>query len=149
MQEVWRGRVWSARPMIVVEDHGDSALLWFPKGSRWRAPVTPPERVRADLRLDRIMDSLALEDWVLNELMEEYSSLWLVNCGARHTVRVVWDADGKFVDWYVNFEEPCSRTADGFQFMDLMLDIMVQPDLTWHLKDEDGIPGHARPRIDR
>jgi hypothetical protein len=137
IKEVWHRKVWAARPMTVVEDQGDSAVLWLPKGSRWRAPVAPPTRPRDGIRLESIMASLELNDWVLEERTEEYSSLWLINCGAGHTVRVFWDPNDEFVDWYVNLEEPCSRTWAGFEFMDLMLDIVVQPDLSWHIKDED------------
>src|SRR5690606_25399999 len=32
---------------------------------------------------------------------------------------------------------PFRRTKIGFQTMDLMLDILVRPDRTWEMKDED------------
>ncbi|MFD8421032.1 DUF402 domain-containing protein [Streptomyces sp. NPDC059466] len=41
-------------------------------------------------------------------------------------------------NWYVNFEHPARRTPDGFDTLDLTVDLVVAPDLsrlTW--KDED------------
>jgi predicted RNA-binding protein associated with RNAse of E/G family len=41
-------------------------------------------------------------------------------------------------DWYINLEDPLRRTFIGFDYMDQLLDIIVQPDLTgWFWKDED------------
>jgi predicted RNA-binding protein associated with RNAse of E/G family len=40
--------------------------------------------------------------------------------------------------WYVNLEEPLRRTAQGFDYLDQFLDVIVKPDLSgWHWKDED------------
>lgn len=42
-------------------------------------------------------------------------------------------------NWYVNFEHPTTRTADGFDTFDLTVDLVVDPDLsrlTWKDKDE-------------
>ncbi len=41
VQEVWRGRLWSARPLTVVEDERDRLVLWCPRGTRWRTATTP------------------------------------------------------------------------------------------------------------
>ncbi|MEX1103331.1 MAG: DUF402 domain-containing protein, partial [Dehalococcoidia bacterium] len=137
LQEIWRGRVWSARPMRVVEDDGDRAALWFPKGTLWMAPTTPPYRPRAGTRGERLMASLELGDWVHAEFPWDVSSIWLVEPGVSHAVWVSWREDGSHLGWYVNLQEPFVRTDRGFKYMDLMLDVVVNPDRSWYWKDED------------
>jgi hypothetical protein len=44
---------------------------------------------------------------------------------------------GTFRGWYVNVQEPVRRTPVGFDVVDLTLDIVVRPDLSWYWKDED------------
>jgi predicted RNA-binding protein associated with RNAse of E/G family len=50
---------------------------------------------------------------------------------------VSWLPSGEHWGWYVNLQEPFERTAGGFRTMDLVLDVIVDPDLTWRWKDED------------
>jgi hypothetical protein len=39
--------------------------------------------------------------------------------------------------WYVNFQRPMRRTAIGFDTFDLLLDLVIAPDLSrWDWKDE-------------
>lgn len=39
-QEFWRGRLWAARPLTVVEDSGDRLVLWIPEGTGSPGPLT-------------------------------------------------------------------------------------------------------------
>ncbi|MSQ24240.1 MAG: DUF402 domain-containing protein [Chloroflexi bacterium] len=66
-------------------------------------------------------------------------TLWLTRPGDSHSVGVYWEAGGdRLLQWYVNMQEPLRRTAIGFDSSDLILDLVVAPDLTsWHWKDED------------
>jgi predicted RNA-binding protein associated with RNAse of E/G family len=57
--------------------------------------------------------------------------------GASHSVYVQWDRDGEFVGWYANLEEPWRDTTLGFDTTDHLLDVWVDPDRSWRLKDED------------
>ena len=44
----------------------------------------------------------------------------------------------KLRSWYINLEDPLRRTSIGLDFMDQILDIIVEPDLSnWYWKDED------------
>lgn len=38
--------------------------------------------------------------------------------------------------WYINFQRPYVRTAMGVETFDLLVDIVVRPDLTWTWKGE-------------
>lgn len=100
-QEVWKDRVWAARPFTVVEDDGERLLLWMPRGTRRKVPMTPPSRRDPATLDDRIIELLARRDWVYVD------HLWL------------------------------RRTPLGFRAMDLLLDVVVEPDLRWRWKDEE------------
>ena len=53
VREIWHGRVWKARPWIVVQDEPDLLVLWLPAGSRTMVPKGKPV--------------LPLGDWALEE----------------------------------------------------------------------------------
>jgi predicted RNA-binding protein associated with RNAse of E/G family len=44
---------------------------------------------------------------------------------------------GPLTCWYVNFERPPSWRPDGWDTLDLALDLVVDPDGGWRWKDED------------
>lgn len=55
-----------------------------------------------------------------------------------HAIWLFWDAtDWSFIGYYINLQTPLVRTSVGFDTADLLLDIQVAPDLSWHWKDED------------
>lgn len=137
LQEVWRGRLWSARPLTVVEDRGDSVALWCPRGTPWKTATTPPTRPRAPTRAERFVASLTRGDWVLGDFTWDVATLAFMRAGDWHAVWVSWREDGGGWGWYINLQRPFHRTAWGLQTMDLMLDIIVAPDRRWRWKDED------------
>jgi len=64
--------------------------------------------------------------------------------GDWFTVSRFFRPDDPEPGWYVNFERPHTRTAIGIDTFDLLLDLVVAPDLsTWTWKDEDEY-AHAR-----
>ena len=78
-------------------------------------------------------------DWVLADYRQQIETLRLVTPDTSHSVLLLW-AEGheEFLTWYVNLEEPLSRTAIGFDYMEQVLDIEISQDLSeWHWKDED------------
>jgi hypothetical protein len=101
------------------------------------APTTPPDRPRAATRGERLIISLALGDWVYTDATWDVSSLWFVEPGAKHCTWMSWDASGDQLGWYINLQEPFLRTDRGFQYMDLMLDVVIRPDGSWRWKDDD------------
>lgn len=128
LREVWRGRVWSAKPVTVVQDGPDLVALYMAPGTRWKQPRT----------LDGGPLRLPAEDWLLADVewLGGYA-LHLATPGAGHSVVGLWQADGTFSHWHVNLQEPLRRTSLGFDYMDQLLDIVVSPDLSeWAWKDE-------------
>ena len=137
LHEMCGGRVWAARPMTLVADDGDEVALWFPRGTRWKAPTTPPTRVREPTRGERLATCAVLRDWVFADAAWDVSTLVLMRAGEWHAVWISWLADGRQWGWYVNLEEPYRRTTLGFETMDLMLDVIIELDRSWRWKDED------------
>ena len=134
VREIWQGRVWSARPVIVVKDTPEMLILYLPVGTPYKQPrtldgkeVTPTTRVEGE--------------WLLvdNVWPEDGECLRLVIPGEPYSVLCFWlEEHSKFRDWYINLEDPLRRTLIGFDYMDQLLDIIVRPDLSgWHWKDED------------
>ena len=137
LQEEWRGKLWAARPLVVVEDSDERMVCWCPRGTVRKIPAPPPGRPRPPTRIEHVTLALTLGDWVLEDHEWDVSTLWLIDPNAWHAVWVSFRADGSHLGWYVNFQEPYSRTENGLRAMDLMLDILVSPDRTWRWKDQD------------
>jgi hypothetical protein len=137
VQEVWRDRVWAARPMTVVQDTHDFVVLWFPRGTLWKRPIVPPARHVDGSRAIRLASCLELGDWAFEDAEWDVSTLWLMRAGDWHAQWVSWLEDGSHWGWYVNLQEPFRRTARGFETMDLVLDVLIDPDRSWRWKDED------------
>ncbi|MBW3589331.1 MAG: DUF402 domain-containing protein [Actinobacteria bacterium] len=137
LQDVWDGKLWSARPMKVVEDSGGRIILWKPKGTRWKVPVTPPVRPKADNRGERVAQLMIHRDWLFEDREWDVSTLWIIEEGRGCAILASWFDDSKFWGWYVNLQEQYSRKATTLQTMDLALDILIDSDRSWRWKDED------------
>ncbi len=128
LREVWRGRVWTGRPVTVVRDTPELVALHMPPGAVWKAARTPqgePKRLPGG-------------DWILGDAVRYGSALRLSQPGAAHSVEALFKENDDFVCWYINLEEAQRRTPIGFDYMDQTLDIVVYPDLSgWWWKDED------------
>ncbi len=129
LREIWRGRVWSGRPVTVAMDEQDLLGLYIPAGATWKRPVALDEGI---LRLPK-------SEWTLVDTRQPIDALRLATPGADHSVLLLWpEGHGDLTCWYVNLEEPLRRTPRGFDYMDQTLDIVISPDFSdWHWKDED------------
>jgi len=125
VQEVWQGKVWSARPMIVAEDRPDFIALWFPQGTVWQAPTTPDDAHRAETRGERLTECLSREERAYRQVEWDVSSIWLAWPEARLSIWPSWTDEFTPLGWYVNLQEAFVRTGRGFHWMDQMLDIIA------------------------
>ncbi len=105
VQEVWRDRVWAAKPMRVVRDDGDCVALWFPKGTRWKAPTLhptlPPGR---GIFVERGVFDPVIAERVREEGLEV----------ARRAERDEWPFDGRWADWRPDPSWPLPELARGW-----------------------------------
>jgi Protein of unknown function (DUF402) len=132
-----RGAVMTAIPMRVVADSAERTVLYLAPNTAFRGARTPAGTKVHDL-----------SSWVSMDLVWAGGSLIrLIEPGAWNCVDVEFGAAGEFVGWYVNFQEPFQRAGSRFETVrfdtvrfdtvDLVLDLVVAPDRSWRLKDED------------
>ena len=64
--------------------------------------------------------------------------LMLHRRGDPYSVWHFWTGDDRaFSAWYVNSKRPYELTSIGFDTQDFELDLVVSPDGSWRLKDDD------------
>ncbi|MFE4800369.1 DUF402 domain-containing protein [Streptomyces sp. NPDC056708] len=134
------GRVWSAKALRVIADTGEALVTACAPGAQALWPSLYA-KARADgnrtVRTEAF-DAMARGEWELEPGVWQETELLLWKPPA------VWFSINAFYttaglrNWYVNFEHPTRRTDDGFDTLDLTVDLVIDPDLstlTW--KDED------------
>jgi len=137
VREIWQGKIWTARPMIVVQDNAELIALHIPPNTLWQhhygqngKSITIHERLK--------------NKWILNDTIwgKTHGFLKLAIPGESYSVLLFWDyTDNKFLYWYINLEDPeipIHRTAMGFDYIDQILDVIIQSNLKdWRWDDED------------
>jgi len=89
--------------------------------------------------LPRGQRKLAALETLLYRVVEarlEHATLNFFQSGAWSRISLGWRGPA-FTGWYVNFERPYVVTAWGLSTMDLVLDLLIDPDGTPHWKDRD------------
>lgn len=116
------------RPAVVVRDTPEVVALYLEDGAYWRGAET----------LEGHTLRVPWQEWKLGEPRRWYNhGLRIYLPGEAWSISVAWTPDWRMLFWYVNVEEPLSRTEDGFAYMDWTLDVVVAPDLRSHFwKDE-------------
>ncbi|MBN1643708.1 MAG: DUF402 domain-containing protein [Dehalococcoidales bacterium] len=130
IREIWQNRIWSARPVIVAQDTPELLALYSPCDTIFKQPVTidgkrPTVQTRKDC------------NWIINDSKwpGEISGdgLRLTIPGKDYSIVIFFNRNS----WYINFEDPLIRTDKGFDYMDMLLDAIVEFDLkSWYWKDE-------------
>jgi predicted RNA-binding protein associated with RNAse of E/G family len=129
LREIWRGRVWEARPAVVVEDAPDRRSFFIPAGTVAQLP--------ADERGELLR--LPADEWRLREVRVTQDVLSFEDPEAAHAVLGLFD-DGWLSGWYVNLQSPLRPSTVGFDYQDHVLDVLVSADLrTWRWKDEEDL----------
>ncbi len=135
VRNVWHGRVFSAYPLVVVEDTADLVVLFIPAGAVWKKPV------RADGSNVRIPHG----DWTLqDDVWYGHGALRFFPTAEAHAV-LAWRGPAGIARWYINLESRCRRTPLGWDMRDHFVDIDYRDG--WHaprLKDQDElVTAHA------
>lgn len=141
-RDVFGGRSWTEAPERVLRADGRSvtAALW--PGVKTLASVDfIASQGDVDARAQRVrsLDSLADGTFELGVwTWQRTSFVTEVAAGRWFSVARLYDGEtGRLTCWYVNFERPPSWRADGWDTMDLAVDLVVEPDGRWRWKDED------------
>lgn len=115
--------------MTVVEDGLESTVLYLAPGTPFLAPGDGDGNPTRDLYNWQLVP----RTWM------GHGRLSILRPGVAHSVNAMWNGrDREFLCWYVNLQAPFRRTKIGFDSMDHVLDLVIEPDLRrcrW--KDED------------
>ena len=130
IRELWRGRVWYARPATVVRDDDHVTMLHV----RGRATAKEPvDHLGTPLRIPIV------PEWTFRDT--ERGDNWNLSFAfpdTPYSVILGYEADGTFREYYVNLQTPLVRTEIGFDTVEHILDVTIAPDRTrWAWKDED------------
>lgn len=138
-RDVFGGKVWSATPFRAVSDTDDLLAMVLVPGAEKLASTSWIEWCRTgdEAVRNRGLPHLASGRWELDTwTWRDITRLSLLLPGAYFSVDVC-ARRGEFVQWYINFERPYVRTDVGIDTFDLLLDLVVEPDLSYRWKDED------------
>ena len=134
LREMWDGKIWSARPAMVVQDNPGLMAFYIPTG-------TVSRRRRAADGSPATVDNRIRSEWILSEEVEqpEYERLKLTIPGSGYSVIIISNfGAGTLSSWYINLEEPIGKTRLSYDYIDLLLDVIISPDLSeWRWDDED------------
>ncbi|HET9381584.1 MAG TPA: DUF402 domain-containing protein [Streptomyces sp.] len=122
------------RPVTVVRDDAEVLAVWLAPGTECEKPAladgTPPHLEPLTTRYTKPRTAHR-DHWFGTGVLK------LARPGEPWSVWLFWDPGWEFKNWYVNLEEPLTRWAGGVDSEDHFLDISVNPDRTWHWRDED------------
>jgi hypothetical protein len=137
MREVHNGELWAQRPMRVVKDDETGVHLWLPVGTRWRKPVT----------LDGSPWRFPVPPWkIVDDVWKRIDILHVIEIhNGQYRPYAIWHIWNRnyFVGWYINMQSPLQRVADGFEYLDHALDLVIKPDLSYRWKDEDELEAYV------
>lgn len=140
-RDVFGGRLWSAEPRRVLSDDENGLLLAHWPGVPSRNATTWVDYLLAgdDRIRKQALPNLAAGRWDLTDwTWRDTNVLAWYGVDPDFSIHRMFDAEGRPIRWYVNFERPLRWTEDGFETFDLLLDIDAAPDLSsWRWKDED------------
>ena len=129
-RDLYRGRLRWAIPNLLIEETPERIVGLLVPGTVCKAP-TAYERTGY---VQQLLDGWEVGDFVWHTRR----CLMIAPRRAAHTLGLHWDdATGTFLGWYVNLQEPMRPTPIGYDTLDQMLDIWVEPDGSWRWKDWD------------
>jgi predicted RNA-binding protein associated with RNAse of E/G family len=132
IREVLKEKVWTVRPVTVLHDSPTHVVTWLAPGTRIQYPLGVE-------RGEKCLSMWLSGKWDLYEKdFHAPGMLRIAPTDAPFEVFAQATLDDGILSWYVNFERPLQRTAQGFDTMDEILDLVVARDFSeWARKDTD------------
>jgi Protein of unknown function (DUF402) len=122
VRQVRARRCWLEVPVRVIRDDGAVLITYVPSG----APFTFPD---ADFPWGE-------HPWRDRGAWVGPGMLVQQRAGEPHAVCALWTGAGRrFSGWYINFQDPFRRTADGFDSLDHVVDLVLGVDGRYQWKD--------------
>jgi len=135
----WRGiynqQIWHAMPVIVVNDSPEELALAILPGADGFVPEGYSEGKQNGRRRWDFRD----KSWKLDRhVWHTNRVLLLLEPQKYYDIEYFWDNESdEFQCYYVNFQLPFQRSPCGIDALDLELDLVVHPDLSYEWKDMD------------
>ena len=139
LRGVVNGRTWTAHSVIVVKDTAEELALLLLPGAQCAYPEGYFREKDGDYSQGILWPEIKSRVWTL-QLSAWHTNrvLMLIEPNKYYATWYFWHHNtNEFQCYYVNFQLPCLRTDWGFDSLDLDLDLVVDPALVWHWKDED------------
>jgi predicted RNA-binding protein associated with RNAse of E/G family len=138
VEERWHGILWAAVPHRVVQSTPDLLVGWVPAGTlavyATNRGLPQAEGLTRDQRKLLALKTLTAR---ASEFAETPSKLSIFRPDRWGRINLGFDPqDGHFLGWYVDFQLPIQPTSHGLVTKDLVLDLWINPDHTWHWKDQ-------------
>jgi hypothetical protein len=132
---VFRNRVWSALSVIVVKDAPEEMVLTLPPGAECMAEKDYAKGKKNGHRRWDFKDKA----WELETYFWRANRLLLLLAPQRYYSTIYfWNgSSNEFLCYYINFQLPFQRTHCGINTLDLELDLIINPDLSYEWKDVD------------
>ena len=139
VEERWHDLLWSAVPHRVISSSRTELVTYVPTGTiATRASNRGLPGTEHLSRDERKLRSLRTRQARVVEVPEAPDKLFICRPDRWSRVNLGWDpSTGQFRGWYINFERPTAVTPSGTATMDLVVDIWVNPDRSWHWKDRE------------
>lgn len=132
---IYRERIWHVQPTLLVKDSPQEVVTTLLPGTECVAEESYPQQKKNDRHRWYFVDrdwQLATYTWKTNRLLlifepeKYYSTILFWNHGSD-----------EFLCYYINFQLPFRRNHRSLDTLDLDLDIVIRPDLTYEWKDLD------------
>ncbi len=125
--------VWLEVPVLVVEDSDEWLITYTPPGAPFHFP--PGHWPTPDGR----------HPWQQRQGWAGHGCLMLQQPGTHHSIWHFWHGPERtFLSWYLNLQTAFVRTTDGYDTQDLELDIILTPDGTIVVKDDELLEQRVR-----
>ena len=135
-QDVMLGRLITTRVQTVVQDDDESLILYSHPRANYRSTVL---RDRYSIPvIERVQRMLDTECWSMEDRQSgDYHMVSISPPNLWYSIWLFRDSDWRVRNWYVNFQSPLARSERGIIVEDLTLDIKIEKDFSWSMKDED------------
>ena len=135
----WRGisngRVWHVQPTLVVKDSPEEIVLTLLPGTECIADENYPKGKKNGKRRWEFQNN----DWKLEKYMWRTNRLLLLFEPEKYYSTIYFwnNTSHEFLCYYINFQVPFQRSQSSIDTLDLDLDLIIHPDLSFEWKDED------------
>lgn len=136
---IFNNCIWIAQSSLVVKDDEREVALALLPGAECRMPDGYINGKHGPGgKWDRWGDYLNRNPDLQSFTWHTRRLLLLMEPDTYYGTVLFWEeSSDQFINYYINFQTPFKRSERGFDFLDLELDIIIEPNFIWHWKDTD------------